>query len=577
MSTTPAGPRFTLRDLPLPAKVVVTCFLLAVGLGYTTAMVQLHFQDSKSGKPMPTVEDVILKFTGKKWFETDPPKPTSKFVKLLVAPAGEPFNGSGTMLPAFTTRDGAEFSKAIRGIDADRARLQPERDGERDAVVLWAESPPDVRKKAFEDDHFGLEGVPADKRPKAMTPAYRSDAGAIRVKSILEQRCTRCHKPDGDDSKAASYPLVNYADFEKYLAVPATVQVGPGGGWVRVVEPMELDKLTQSTHAHLLSFAVLFSLTGLVFAFTSYPTVVRCVVGPWVLIAIVTDVTFWWLARMSEQYGVYFAMGVIGTGGAAGMGLAAQILLSLWNMYGPKGKLVLLLLFALGGAAMLLVFLNVVKPGLDAKQKAKSEDLAAKTNGDEGTSGDTAKKTDTPPKKDDTGNGSKKDDTPPKKNGEPPVVGRSAVHRMLLWPVKGPDGKEPEPHEWKWGAEHDGGMVRAFFDKDKSAFAQAKKDKDEDEMKRLAPERHGEMAALTAWGHLPDAERKKAYEADAFDLPPALAGKPFTPEFVAAGKVKIKSIVETRCIGCHAGEEKADFSDYDTLRPFLEPQKPAGK
>ena len=64
----PTPTRFTLRQLPLPAKLVVSGFLLAVGLGYTAAMVQLHMQDSRSGELMPTMKDVVLKFTGKKWY-----------------------------------------------------------------------------------------------------------------------------------------------------------------------------------------------------------------------------------------------------------------------------------------------------------------------------------------------------------------------------------------------------------------------------------------------------------------------------------------------------------------------------
>ena len=56
---------YTLRDLPLPVKVVASVFLMAVGVGYSSAMVQLHLSDSKSGKPLPTVDDVVLKFTGK--------------------------------------------------------------------------------------------------------------------------------------------------------------------------------------------------------------------------------------------------------------------------------------------------------------------------------------------------------------------------------------------------------------------------------------------------------------------------------------------------------------------------------
>src|SRR5688572_3036315 len=104
---TPAAPaaRFTLRQLPLPAKLVVTTFLLAVGLGYTAAMVQMHFQHTRpDGEPMPMVEDVVEIFAGKR-----KPKPgetaaapVSKLERLVRGPVrGAPFNGSGSMAPAF--------------------------------------------------------------------------------------------------------------------------------------------------------------------------------------------------------------------------------------------------------------------------------------------------------------------------------------------------------------------------------------------------------------------------------------------------------------------------------------------
>ena len=42
-------------------------------------------------------------------------------------------------------------------------------------------------------------------------------------------------------------------------------------------------------------------------------------------------------------------MAIIGTGGVVGIGLAVQIVLSLFNMYGPKGKAVVAVLLLLGG------------------------------------------------------------------------------------------------------------------------------------------------------------------------------------------------------------------------------------
>ena len=569
----------TLRDLPLPAKVVITCFLLAVGLGYTTAMVQLHFQDSKSGQPMPTPADVVLKFTGKKWSTTPPVAPVSTFVGLITAPESEPFNGVGTMAPAFTTKSDSKFLATQRGAEVDHIRTVAERRGERDVLVQWAKAAPEARKKAYDDDHFGL-AVP----PTAITAKFMAADTAIMVKSIIEVRCARCHRvQDSDDSNAANYPLETYAQIDKYLAVNPSKPFREGGDWVDSGKPaIGLDKLTQSTHAHLLSFAVLFSLTGLVFAFTSYPCVVRCVVGPWVLIAIVTDVAFWWLARLSDGYGVYFALGVLGTGGAAGLGLGAQITLSVWNMYGRKGKAVVLLIFAVGGLLLGLVGKAVILPGLEEKaaERKKAEEAAAKF---------TEPKKENPPKvekvdKKPDDNGDKK----PKVEKVEKVGALSQFEKMLKYPVKDAAGKEVAVADIKFKKEADGGMVRAFFDKDGGDFAAAVKAKDNATLAKFLPHREGELAALVAWGKLVDPLRKKAYNDDAFDLPENLKKKPPTPEYLAAGnKVRVKSLIADRCVRCHADDEKAPFEGYEGLLKFLEPpvadkgekvtDKPAGE
>jgi len=561
MSVPAAASRFTLRDLPFPAKLVITCFLLSVGLGYSTAMVQLHFQDAKSGEPMPTMHDVVLKFTGKKWFDTEPPRPVSKFTQLITASSGT-FGSNGTMLPAFFEKD-PSFTKATRG-GGDLTQLRGEREGERDALVLWANAAPDVRKTAYENDHFA---IPADWMPKAFTEKFKK-GDVVKVKSILEVRCVSCH---GKGQPQESYPLETYDQIDKYLGVPASMPFPPGGGWVRVEEPMSLEKLTQSTHAHLLSFAVLFSLTGLVFAFTSYPTIVRILISPLVLIAIVTDVSFWWLARLSDGYGVYFSMGVMGTGGVAGLGLAAQIILGVWNMYGPRGKLVIALLFVIGAVGGGLLMKNIIMPGLEAKK----EEAAAKRRAETEKKPEPIKAEIKQPENKDPIK--KPDDKKPddKKGTEippPKAVGVSAMDKVLEFPLKDDKGmgipllslpfsKMDEPKH----------MVRAFFDKDSGDFAAAVKAKNVAAQNALEPDRFGELAALRAWIKLPDAERKLTYDADAFNMPAELAKKPLTADYVKNGKIMIQAILTDRCIRCHADEEKTTFKDYATLRPYLEP------
>src|SRR5262249_14884675 len=118
---------------------------------------------------------------------------------------------------------------------------------------------------------------------------------------------------------------------------------------VKSKRQMSVERLTESTHLHALSFAVLFTLTGLVFAFSSYPVWIRCFLAPLVLLAQVVDLSCWWLARL-DGIGPYFALAIMGTGAVVGTGLMLQIVLSLFNMYRWSGKLVLLLLFA-GAAA----------------------------------------------------------------------------------------------------------------------------------------------------------------------------------------------------------------------------------
>jgi cytochrome c553 len=532
----------TLRRLPLPAKLVVTCFLLAVGAGYTAAMVQLHVQDSKSGKPMPDVNDVVLKYTGKKWFasESDVPKPVSTFVRLIGAPEeGVAFSGSGTMAPAFTTKD-PKFNQIGRANEAHREQLRAERLGERDVLVLWANAPAKEREEAYTNDHFGVE---AGKMPKSITAEFRSADDAVKVKSIIDARCAACHGKGGEQE---AFPLQSYEQIAKYLNAPPTVPFHPGGDWVKVCEPISLEKLTQSTHAHLLSFAVLFGLTGLVFAFTSYPAPARCLLGPLVLLAVLADVSLWWLARQCSEWGPYFAMAIIGTGAAAGCGLAAQIVLSLFNMYGFKGKFVLLVLFALAGAGAWLVYTNQVKPALDAKQIRPAEAT------------DTGTKTGPATDKKDSDAGVSKREVP--------------LEKLFRFPVKGPDGSDLAVKNLPFKKDRDGGMVRAFFDKD-SVYKDVMKNGEDEEKQKVTAERHGELAAFRAWVQAKDAFRRSAYDADRFELPTELLGKPITPAYRAGDTaVKVKTLIADRCVYCHqeGGENpEVQLDSYDKLLKHL--------
>lgn len=341
-----------LRDLPLPARLVLTCFLLAVGLGYFSALIQLHLQHgSRDGNPLPTSADVIERFSGVIKHDPNAAPPQSKIEMLISGPKDRGW-GKGNMAPAFFAKSGSSYEKLCKERGQDVVDL--EREGERAAMKAWIVSEPAQRKKAYEDDAFAFEA-------KSITEEFfNKEKKSVAIKTIIEERCVKCHseqKPELDD----------YAKLEPLITAPSA-EILPGG-WVRSPKLISIEGLTQSTHAHLLSFAVLFTFTGLIFAFSSYPVWLRCILGPIVLIAQFADVACWWLARIPGS-GPMFAQSILMTGGIVGSGLALQIILGVFNMYGKAGKMLLLGLFIAAGVGFSVLFTKVIGPELKAEKAA---------------------------------------------------------------------------------------------------------------------------------------------------------------------------------------------------------------
>jgi len=348
-------PRFTLRELPFSARLTLALFLVSVGLGYGAALIQIHFQHASPGDFMPSPHDVVVKYHG----DPDPAKRVSTLQRLIEAGEGQTFNGSGSMTPAFTTRSSGWKSALRQKPEAD---LRRERDGERDAVLLWLKE--GLGHAAYDADRLPL---PVSWGDKPVTPEFKTDDGAVKIKSLLTERCVRCHQKDGDDQNAANYPLDSYAAIARYT------RVDPSPGAMSVV------KLAQSTHAHLLSFAMLYTLTGLLFALTNYPAWLRVTLGPLVLAAQLVDIACWWLARIDGAAGEQFALAILATGGVVGVGLAAQIVLTLFHLFDKPGRCVLLALFVFGGAGLGVLKQQVIDPHLEAQKAARVTTTASGT------------------------------------------------------------------------------------------------------------------------------------------------------------------------------------------------------
>jgi len=382
--------QFTLRQLPLPAKLVVTVFLMAVGLGYLWAMMQLHFKHASKGNVLPGVDDVVERFSGQAapWNKVeaaeiapqeekkadplaapakmvagakiksiinercvrchekdgDPGEPLLHEHKEIAKLLGDPPNacklhkvivkedesgwGKDNMTPAFTLKSLDENGDDWKAQKKARpeAELRQERETERLALLQWV-----------------LAGAPEE--------LYEKDAFPLPDELAKRPITTRFK------TQAAELPKVDSN------SVPPKKKKNPKA------RQLSIESLTQSTHAHLLTFAILWAGTGMVFAFTSYPCWMRIGIAPVVLIAQVADIGCWWLARLPDV-GPYFAVAIMGTGAVVGLGLTAQIILSLFNMYGCKGKVVLCLLMLAGAAGGGLVYTKFIAPEIAAEKAA---------------------------------------------------------------------------------------------------------------------------------------------------------------------------------------------------------------
>lgn len=338
---------------PLPARIVVVCFLFSVGIGFISALVNLHFQEAGPGKLLPDGEDVVRAYHG------EPGK--TQLEHLLIAPEALPFNGSGSMRAAFTEKKGGGLKSAMKAVAAERsldlaipaeaehakAEVLRRRDGERLALIAWIRS--GAPEATYDEKGFELKGELA-KLPITKDYIVQGEGGTVKVhlQAIVTDRCCRCHAK-GVGGSGAKYPLETYEEVKDYL-VPD------------VNQGKSLDHLALTTHVHLLAFSVLYGLTGMLFALTAWPLWMRLLIAPAPIIFAALDISFWWLARLDEPYGPMFAKAIMVSGGLVGLSLGAQIVLGALGLFRLPGKIVIVLIMIFGAALGLGVKLKVVDP-----------------------------------------------------------------------------------------------------------------------------------------------------------------------------------------------------------------------
>ena len=518
-------PRWSTRDLPLIAKLVLTVFLVSVGLGYFSALVQLHLQhSSRQGDPLPSLTDVVEHFSGLKPF-TDGDRPKSKIEVLISGPRDSGW-GKSNMTPAFFEKS-SRFEKDCQ--ERGKETVITEREGERLAMLAWIHLEPATRQRVFMDNAMP---VPDSLKSQPITEDFLDkDAGTIAIADIMQARCARCHK-DGEQQPS----------LEEFIAIEPLITAPPleiiegmfGERWIRSGKQVSIEGLTQSTHAHLLSFAMLFMLTGLLFALSPYPAWLRLLLAPTVLLAQVADISCWWLARV-PTYGPYFAQAIVLTGSIVGAGLSLQIILGLFGMYSCRGKLAILVLLLIGGSILGLITTQAIVPALQQEREHYEKRQQPEV---ELVSAEKATPSDTP---------AQLASAPPK---TPATRVRCQLEKLIMGPTT-PTADAP------WDGS--GSMAAAFFSRDGDDYKDQIKERAKAE---VDAEREGERLALQAWILASSELRKASYEADAFPLPPDRLGQPITPRYLSTDKmtVAVKTILTDRCVRCHA--QDGDVPDY---------------
>lgn len=137
-----------------------------------------------------------------------------------------------------------------------------------------------------------------------------------KVKPIFEKSCIACHSAK---SGLPVPPLTTFAEVRK------VTEVDTGSS---------LNQLARVSHVHLFGISIIFLLTGGIFALSEVSGKLRLAIIALPYVAIWADIGAWWITK----YQPVFAYIVIIGGGVMGLALAAQILISLWEMWFKKAS-----------------------------------------------------------------------------------------------------------------------------------------------------------------------------------------------------------------------------------------------
>lgn len=280
---------FRLRDLPMTVRLVVTVFIVLIGVGFLFAQVNIyqrhHLADDKAGL---TFDDLLIIYHGKE-VPVDVSAPaliTSRMLEMV--------------------RPGGEMRKHL-----EKGGLP-----EIASLVAWLES--GAAEAAFD--------TPSAGEPSAPLP-----------RQVISRRCLRCHNADDGEKSDTPYgPDIFEVDYQMVRPVTLALQneateqeKAPG---VRMIGPQSIAHLVMVTHIHMLSIPVFTLIVFALFLMADFPAGLRRLIGPAPMVALVFDFSSWWLARFHAGFLIVLMV----AGGVYAIALATQILAVLYSTWLSK-------------------------------------------------------------------------------------------------------------------------------------------------------------------------------------------------------------------------------------------------
>lgn len=150
-----------------------------------------------------------------------PAKPVSQIQRLLESAEGEMDSG-GTMRPAFTEQSVGWDELTSHSSSEQTAKRMAARDAECEALLSWARN--GASREAYEQDRHYVTGEIASR----ITPTYawhegaangRTTAKAVRIRTLINDRCVTCHGENGRHDTARFISLETYDAIAPHLRV----------------------------------------------------------------------------------------------------------------------------------------------------------------------------------------------------------------------------------------------------------------------------------------------------------------------------------------------------------------------